>query len=269
MLVRLLVAAALLGICAAPAAAQEPLPGTSWVLPRDGSSHPASSWPDATAFEMVEFTIYVDVYEAGAHPFDVEVSGSPALDADGTLADAGRIDGYVAAPRAAAPEVFSARTSVAAQWLSIPATYYWQAHYDEDGEVYATPVQRLTITPRPAPDPPAVPAPPPLPLLQPPTVAAPATVPAPLAATTMRTIVRRAIIRVTGRAPHGLLYRCVSVTAGAAKCRPSWRDARYVYRGTLEIRSGLVGAGVTFTGTRTARSCVRRCARAFEWSTSL
>jgi hypothetical protein len=267
MLVRLLVAAALLGTCAAPAAAQEPLPGDSWVVPRDSASRPASSWPDATVFEMVEFTIYTDAYEDGAGPFDVEVSGSPALDPDGTLADAGRIDAYVAAPRPANPEIFSARTNVTAQWLSIPATYYWQAHYVEDGEVYGTPVRRLTITPRPAPDPPAVPAP--LPLPPPPAIVAPTTVPASLTAATARAIVRRAITRVTRRAPRGLIYRCVSTPGGAAKCRPSWRDARYVYRGTLEIRSGLGGISVTFTGTLTTRSCVRRCARAFEWSTSV
>lgn len=261
------VAALLLGVFTVPAAGQEPepLPDGTWVVPRDGASRPASSWPAATPFEMIEFTIYVEAtYEEEVHDFEIEVSAGPELDPDGTLADAGRIDEYVASPREAAPAIFSARTDVASQWLSIPGSYYWQAHYVEHGELYATPVRRLNVTPRAAPDPPvaAVPTPPVASAL-------PVFVPAPLAASTVRIIVRRAITQATRRSARVLLYRCASAPGGVATCRPSWRDAHATYHGTLRIRSGLSGLDATFSGTTAARACDRRCARAIDWSTSL
>jgi hypothetical protein len=263
MLARLLLSAFLLGAFVTPAAAQvEPLPGETWAVPRDGASRPASSWPEATPSEMLEFTIYADGYEQAPLPFDVEVSRSPALDPDGTLANADRIDAYVATPRATAPEIFSARTNVASQWLSIPGTYYWQAHYeDADGELYGTDVRRLVITPRPETAPAAAASP--APSFAAP--APPAFVPAPLPAGTVRIIVRRAIVAATHRSPSRLVYRCAS----AATCRPSWRDTRYAYRGTLQISSGLAGLHASFTGTRTTRSCTSRCTRTVAWSTSL
>jgi hypothetical protein len=263
LLLPLILAAFLLGAFVTPAAAQvEPLPGKTWLVPADGAGHPASSWPDATAVEMFEFSIYADDYDEQPASFDVEVAASPALDPDGTLADANRLDAYVATASAAFPETFSARTNVASRWLSIVGTYYWQAHYEEeDGELYGTDVRRLAITPRAAPDPPAAMAPP-SPFIAP----KPATiVPAPLSASTVRIIVRRAIVDGTHRSPTGLVYRC----AGATTCRPSWRDARYAYRGTLQISSGLAGLHASFIGTRTTRSCARRCTRTVHWSTSL
>ena len=269
--VALLLAAAVLGACSAGAIAQEPLPGDSRVVPADGASWRAASWPDPTVFEMVDFAIYLDEYAADEEvdDFDVEVSTSPALDPDGTLADADRIDAYVALPLAAHPEIFTVKTNLTAEWVATPGTYYWQAHYDEDGELYVSEVHRLTITPRPAADPPTVPAP--TPALPAPVVATslvPA--PAPLPARTVRTWVRRAIDRATHRTPSGLVYRCRSSSAGgAATCRPSWHDARFAYRGTLRISAGRATTQVAFTGTRAARSCRRRCVRGIQWSISL
>jgi hypothetical protein len=100
------------------------------------------------------------------------------------------------------------------------------------------------------------------------TVAPVAPPPPRLAASTARIIVRRAILAATHRSHRGLNYGCVTAPA-AASCRPSWRDLRYRYRGTLQIQIGAAGIDVTFTGTRAARSCTGRCARALTWTTTL
>src|SRR5262249_5141591 len=63
---------------AAPAKAQyvEPLPAGTWVLPVDGATHAASSWPQATPFEMQGFAIYLGAYDELPQHFDVAVATS-------------------------------------------------------------------------------------------------------------------------------------------------------------------------------------------------
>lgn len=227
-----------------------------WMVPRDGATLHTSSWPAAKPSEMIEFTIYWGEYGDAPYDFDIEVATSAATDPDGTLADANVIDRYEAYERL--DDIFSARTELSAPWLAAPGTYYWQAHSDDD----VLPVRALTIVPAPPPDPP-----PPLAAPAPPYVAPPlpAPAPAPLSPSTVRVVVRRAIAAGTHRVPSALVYRCAS----AETCRPSWRDRRFAYRGTLRIASGLEGIAATFSGVRTLRSCPRRCSRDVTWKVSL
>src|SRR3954451_19540112 len=111
-----------LALAPATAHAVEPLPDGSWLVPPDGRQHVASSWPDATTFEMVDFTVYA-YYGDVEGAFDVEVARTPDLDPKGPLNDARRIDAYVAPLRAGYWDVFSVRTNVASQWLGVPGTY--------------------------------------------------------------------------------------------------------------------------------------------------
>jgi hypothetical protein len=90
----------------------------------------------------------------------------------------------------------------------------------------------------------------------------------PLAASTTRIILRRSILAATHRSHRGLTYRCATAPA-AATCRPSWRDLRYRYRGTLRISTGVGGITASFAGTRTTRTCERRCARSLTWTVTL
>ena len=255
-------------------AAAEPLPPGSYATPADGASRAASSWPEASNFEMFEFTIYSDFPAGADEHYDLEVAAGPELDPDGTLADAARVDAYAAPRRAGTTDIFSARTNVAARWLATPGTYYWQAYYrepDEPGEPpYATPLQRITITPQREPDPPDPPrdprplaAPAPLPPAPPPPLAAKTA--ARLTLSAARQAVRLAIRRETGRRPRGLTPACERETDFIVTCRPSWRDARFTYRGVMTLRSRPGGIHVSLRGSRAKRSCPRRCRRAIRW----
>ena len=115
--------ALLLLIAAALAAPTTALADDSWSIPPDGASHPASSWPNATPFEMLEFTFYDE------EPAEVVVA------TDRSMADV--VATYETAPRAGLYEIVSARTSPADRWVGKPGVYYWQA----DDE----PVQTLRI----------------------------------------------------------------------------------------------------------------------------
>src|SRR4051794_10801561 len=106
---------------AAPASAA----ADSWSAPPDGASHPASSWPHATRFEMLEFTLYDDE-DASA----ITVASDHAMD--------DVVATYDAAPREGLPEITSARTSPDDRWVGTPGVYYWRAG-DE-------PVHALRIT---------------------------------------------------------------------------------------------------------------------------
>jgi hypothetical protein len=260
-------------VAAPPAASADPvpLPEDVWVLPSSGSQHPASSWPNATNFEMFDFTIYADGFHAGV--FHIEVATSPdAEPGDGTLVDV--IDTYDAPvdPRTPAGEVFTARANPASEWLARLGTYYWQAYYTAaDGTVYATPIETITIVERPPPDPPSDP-PPPLP--SPPastSAGSPAPIPAKTAArltrTVARAIIQRAIRSRTHRSAQKLATSCSLPSATSARCNVSWHDARYRYRGNAKLKSTTAGILVTLDGTRTQRTCsTRTCSRAIHWS---
>jgi hypothetical protein len=274
---RLFLVITVLALAALPNAARaddpEPLPPDAYVLPYDGYHHPVSSWPNATNFEMFDFTIYAD-YEAGE--FWIDVASSPATDADGKLVDV--VDSYVAPvdPRAPSGEVFTARTTVDSQWLGTLGTYYWRGYYTaDDGDVYATPIQRLVVTERPLPDPPSEPAPSPplstLPASPAPVAPLPAPAPAParaqLSQSSAKAIIARTIRSRTRRSAQKLTTSCSLPSETAARCTVSWRDARYRYRATARVTSTTTGVLVKLDGTRTRRACSQRpCRRAIHWS---
>ena len=268
----LLIGLLLLAALPAAASADDPTnPYDEYAVPFDGYRHPVSSWPNATSFEMFSFTVYAE-FEAGE--FQVEVATSPDVDPDGTLADANRVDAYVAPldPRVT-EEVFSVRTSLDAQWLGTLGTYYWQAHRIESGAVvYTTPVQRILITERPPPDPPSDP---------------------PLSGRSRRSRSHRDQARAprwSRRPPSGsrapLPGRSSAVRSGprraaarrssrpAARCpRPSWRSAAspgatpaFSYKAKARLTSTTGGMHAKIDGTRTRRACARRCGSAIHWS---
>ena len=181
------------------------------------------------------------------------------MDADGLLADP--IDRYDAPAQAGRPGIYAAQTSLGAQWLGTPGTYYWQATYadDDDGDIYASAVRTLKVVAAPPPAPPAPPI-----AVAPPTPAAPApaVTPRPPDAATVRLAVRRAIHHATHMLARGLVYRCAGAT-----CRPSWHDFRNRYRGTLQLTFGPSAITAAFTGTRAPRGHGR--ARTVTWRTTV
>jgi hypothetical protein len=248
-------ALAALALPATSASAQpEPIPGV-WVLPANGASHLASSWPNATPDQMVDFTIYT---EPGSKASDIEVATKPDLDpVDGTLLDANVIAEYVAPLRPPFDDVFEVRTDVADRWVATVGTYYWQAYYvdEADGEAYTTPVQRLVVKPRPLPDPSEYPTeqlpatrstlPPTAKVVAPPPERVIAGPPG-LTAISVRWALRRAIVHRTRHDPRRLRARCTRVTRYVAACRPTWRDDRHRYAATVQVTSRLRGPRAAF-----------------------
>lgn len=208
-----LISVALAIALATPASAE------TWLIPSDGRT--------VDTDDPIAFTAYLDEYDQ--LPYDVDV----VVARDAALTDV--VARYEAEPLAAFPTIYS----VNASGLT-PGTYYWQASYGDD--VY--PVRSLNVVLAPPPDPPS-----PLvvvaPYVAPP---APPVAPRPPDPGTARAIVRRAIAAATHRLARGLIYRCAGAT-----CRPSWRDTRYRYRGTLTITTGVSGIRASFTGTRSGR----------------
>jgi hypothetical protein len=258
-----LLVALILGLVAAPAAADtEPLPPGTTIVPRDGEVWTASSWPGATPFEMHQLAVYASDYDELPDTFAFAVAATPATDADGLLA--APIDGYAAPAQPEHVGIYAATTSLGAEWLGTPGTYYWQASYvdDEDGDTYASPVRSLQVIPPPPPDVPQ----PLIPIGPPPARPLPAATPRPPDPRTVRTAVRRAIHAATHRVAHKLVYRCVRAPA-AATCRPSWRDVRNRYRGTLRLAFGANPITATFRGKRVPRR--HGHARAVTWATTL
>jgi hypothetical protein len=174
------------------------------------------------------------------------------------------IDTYVAAQDPVHPGIYTARTSLGASWLGTPATYYWQTYYvdDDDGDTYASAVRAVKVIAQPPPDAPAPPV-----TAAPAPVARPsATAPRPPDEGTVRIAVRRAIHAATRMVPRRLVPHCTRAPA-AATCRPSWRDVRARYRGTLHLTFGASAITATFRGIRAPRR--HGHARAVTWATSL
>jgi hypothetical protein len=116
----------LLLVALALAAPTSAFASDEWSVPPDGASHPASSWPHATRFEMLEFTFYGDE----DLPARVQVA------TDRAMRDI--VAAYDTAPRSGFDEIVSTRTQPDDRWVGTPGTYYWQAG-DE-------PVETLRIT---------------------------------------------------------------------------------------------------------------------------
>jgi hypothetical protein len=110
-------------VLAAPTTA---LASEDWSIPPDGASHPASAWPDATPFEMLDFTFYGD----DTLPSRVAVATDRAMHEV--------VATYDTTARPGLDEIVSARTAPADRWVGTPGVYYWQAG-DE-------PVRTLRIT---------------------------------------------------------------------------------------------------------------------------
>ena len=223
-----LISLALFAALAAPARAD------TWLLPQDGitvkTTHP------------VAFTVYLAEYDEP--PYDVDV----VVATDAALTDV--VARHEAEPLAGFPTIYSAS---AGSWAATPGTYYWQASFGDE----TFPVRTLTVVPPPPADPPTGPAVT-APYVAPPP---PAVTPRPPDASTAREIVRRAIAAATHRLARGLIYRCAGAT-----CRPSWRDARFRYRGTLTITTGASEIRASFTGKRSGGG---RAARTVAWSTAV
>jgi hypothetical protein len=255
--------ALIFGVLAAPALADtEPLPAGTEVVPRDGQIWTASSWPNATPFEMRDFVVYASDYEELPDEYAFAVAADPATDAHGILTNP--IDRYEAPAQPLHPGIYAAPTSLGARWLGTAGTYYWQASYvdDDDGDLYISPVRALTIVAQPPSDPPVaptLPAPARLPAVL------PVATPRPPSPGTVRIALRRAIAAATHRSPRGIVYRCTRAPA-AATCRPSWRDVRFRYRGTLSLTFGTSAITATFRGTRVPRKPGK--VRAVTWATS-
>ena len=239
-----------------------------YAVPYDGYRQPVSSWPNAVSSEMIAFTIYAPFADG---EFEVEVATGPDADPDGTLADAGRVDAYVAPmdPRVTA-EVFTAHTDLDAAWLATLGTYYWQAYRREAGAVvYSTPVQRITIVERPPPD---APSEPPLTSTSPTQAATPAASypEAPVAVKLSRrsatTILKRVVRTQSSRRPRALVSRCTLPTSFLAECRLTWRDARHRYRVSARLESTAGGMLAEIDGKRIRRACKRRCRSAVHWT---
>jgi hypothetical protein len=198
---------------------------------------------------------YADDYDELPDEFVFAVATSPATGADGLLV--APIETRVAPADPDHPGIYAA-----AAGLATPGTYYWQGSYsDDDGDTYASPVRTLNVIPAPPPD---VPQPviPFLPARPPPAVASPR----PPDAATVRIAVRRAIHRATHMVGRRIVYRCVR-TPAAATCKPTWRDVRFRYRGTLRLTFGGSAITATFRGHRVPRG--HGHARAVTWATSL
>lgn len=220
---------------AAPASAEE------WVLPRDGL--------DVHASHPVGFAFYLDDYDDLPYDVDVVVARDAALTDVVARYEAEPLDGF--------RTIYTVLPSVEDAWTATPGTYYWQASYGDD----VFPVRSLIVVPAPPADAPAVPVVV-APYVAPPPAAAARPV---MAARTAHEIVRRAIAAATHRIARRLVYRCVGAP-GAATCRPSWRDTRFRYRGTLQITTGVSGIRAVFDGRRSGGG---RRARTVSWSTAV
>jgi hypothetical protein len=138
-----LVALALVSACPAAAAPAQPLV-PSEVTPADGASINATRG-------AIEFAFRVPQQSA---ELNIEISGSPALGQDGTLADDYHIESAPAAPSDVDPTRYTATFYAyggATSWTNTPGTYYWQISGSESssGPPYYVrligPVYTLTI----------------------------------------------------------------------------------------------------------------------------
>jgi hypothetical protein len=121
--------------------------------PADGFRAPASSYPNATAAEMVSFSVDVPAPLDSDVVATVEIASSPALGQDGTLSDDDNVANLQMNPSDSNPLHVAATTETFNQWLGKPGRYYWMVHYwriDLDacaaGCTYVSPVRSFTLT---------------------------------------------------------------------------------------------------------------------------
>lgn len=202
----------------------------------------------------------------------LSVSSTPATGTDGaTLSDLNRVDFTILAASSTDVGVYQGVSNAGpGWWTNIPGTYYWQIHatwtefppYPASPIFHdaVSPIQRIVIQ---APQQPA------------PSQPAPVSQPSLAMSSTDAAYYVRALIRLkTKRQPHNLHYACGRVATRSFRCRPSWRDSRSIYAGTVKfthfLESGQIVAHGAFNGLRASRSCLRthsvkRCARSVHW----
>ena len=205
----------------------------------------------------------------------ITVATSPETAPDGTLPNDNRVDFFFLSEDT--PGAYSGKSDPGPNaWNATAGTYYWQARAswtDEASQFHsgASKVERIVIgTPPPA-------APPSGGSRQPTGSGQTPSTPRTTLAMSARdaTFYVRAVIRQrTKRQPRNLRFRCVRRSSRSFRCRPSWRDSRNSYTGTVtftHVRTGgRVVARGTFTGRRASRQCTRTrsvasCRRPFRW----
>lgn len=145
--------AAALAVPASPALAVTNPMAITGMAPADGFSAPASSYPNATAAEMLSFSVDVPAPLDSDVIATAEIASSPTLGQDGTLSDDDNVASLQMTPSDSNPLHVAATTDTFNQWLGRPGKYYWMVHYwrvDLDacagGCTYTTPVRSFTLT---------------------------------------------------------------------------------------------------------------------------
>jgi hypothetical protein len=210
----------------------------------------------------------------------ITVATSPATGPDGTLPNDNRVDFFFLSENT--PGAYSGKSDPGPNpWNATAGTYYWQARAtwtDQAGQFHsaASKVQRIVIGTPPAAAPPSGPSGPSgQPTAPGQSPSSPRTTIA-MSARDATFYVRRLIRQRTKHRPHNLRYRCVRRSSRSFRCRPSWRDSRNTYSGTVTFthartRQRIVARG-TFIGRRASRRCTRTrsaasCRRPFRWHT--
>jgi hypothetical protein len=142
-----------LALGAAPALAVTNPMAITAQAPADGFTAHASSYPNATAAEMLSFSVDVPTPLDSDVIATVEIASSPTLGQDGTLSDDDNVASLQMNPSDSNPLHVAATTETFNQWLSRPGRYYWMVHYwrlDLDacasGCTYVSPVRSFTLT---------------------------------------------------------------------------------------------------------------------------
>jgi hypothetical protein len=213
----------------------------------------------------------------------VTVASDPATGPDGTLPNDNRVDFFFLSEDAANPGAYSGMSDPGPNaWTATAATYYWQVRAtwtDAAGTFHSAASKVETIFIGTAPPPGTPPAGQPTAPGQSPSPSPSGGVPRTTLAMSAldATFYVRAVIRQrTHRQPRNLRARCARRSSRSFRCRPSWRDSRNVYSGTVTFTHartrGRIVARSTFTGRRASRRCTRTrtvasCARRFRWHT--
>ncbi len=234
-------------LAAAPAAAScgderydDPPPPITSMTPEPGASIEQSS------VKPLWFVITTPLHRAF---FSIRIATDDRLGNTGILSDLNTIESFSLLESYTDFGYYSSSGGFGLRtWPNIPRTYYWQLYASWDDETgchqHVGPVHTLTITPsapsKPSPPPPG---------------------PGPITPQDARRSARRMISERTGTRPS-LRISCSTIDTATLRCRLSWKSRRHSYRaaGTFSRVSYSV------TGTRTRRSCKRRCATRFRWS---
>lgn len=260
----LLLAASSFLLTTAPANATEPLPYNS-MSPEDGFTRSSTSGAQEFTFQSSNTGISASV----------EVSSSPLLGVDGTLANDYQKDYFGMTQSDAFPGTYrgvSNHVPGGNWWTSAPGTYYWQiqgfcSQFGPCGgsefHEYRGPVRRIDVAaPPPAPGPGSGPgsggggggSSPDLTMYR----------------SDLPGYLRFMIRKETNGRIRGLRKTCTRTSYRSFRCAVSWRIGAFKYSGRarlLHFREGQdVYWGYVFVGKRTkTEHCFRRCSRTLSW----